>query len=790
MYNCDVFNIYRARPFVWSVIALIIGILLACLSISILIPTGLVIVGAVYLLFAQSNKNILALWLIILCSFGWFQYSLELLDRNTKSKIAHTLNQQEVIYEGIVREINSVDYGFRLLVNNVQVIYDLVIYKNDIDYYVYCKDITDITTSDTISCSGSYFEFSSPRNPGEFDFRQFYHRKNIFGRIFQDDKQEILSSQNNSITFGRLTEFVRDYIRKTYTSSIGGNGAGLLQALILGDKSKIDPEIKSTFVDTGVIHVLAVSGLHVGYVLIILLFISRILRIPWGWNRLAVIVGLLFFVILTGAKPSVLRATLMTGLYILGPVVNRPVKIWNIIAAAGFFILLFTPGYLFDLGFLLSFTAVISIVYFYNLFEKILPVRLRVSSIKNKPLKYIWGLFLVSLSAQIGTLPFTAIFFNRIPIISLIANIIIVPTIGVIVALGFIILMLGWIPGIGFALGNAAWFLAEIIFTCAKLFSAVPFAYFDYSSPEISSVTLYIALLLIIILYGQKKLRKYIIITVLLAASIIVWHQALARSYLEIVITDVGQGDAIIMKLPEGKSILIDAGLRYRKRDMGRQVVLPVAKKMGIKRFNHVILSHPHNDHIGGMPSVVSAMPVDSLWDVKSNYNSRIYRELLDTLAHFKIEYYQPQRGEIHYLQDDLSLQVLYPDTNNLLGLHNINNRSIVLRLVHGKNSFLFTGDLEYEGEKMLLSFGNCLDSDLLKVAHHGSITGTTKALLELVSPEIAVISVGEGNKFKHPSRITIDRLNAAGAEVHRTDFEGAIWLRSDGEKIELVKWK
>ncbi|NQU28161.1 MAG: ComEC/Rec2 family competence protein, partial [Candidatus Marinimicrobia bacterium] len=357
MYNWNIFYVYRACPFVWSAIALITGILLACLSTSMLIPTGLVIAGAGYLLFAQSHKNILVIWLIILGSFGWFQYSVVLLDRSVKSEIAQTLNKEEVIYQGIVREINSVDYGFRLLVNNVQVIHDLETYNNDIGYYLYCKEITGITSRDTISGIGSYFKFRSPRNPGEFDFRQFYHQKNIFGRIFQDDKQNILSSQNNSITFSSITEYVRDYIRQTYTNTVGGNGAGLLQALILGDKSKIDPEIKSTFVDTGVIHVLAVSGLHVGYVLIILLFLSRILRIPWGWNRLAVIIGLLFFVILTGAKPSVLRATLMTGLYILGPVVNRPVKIWNIIAAAGFFILLFVPGYLFDLGFLLSFTA-------------------------------------------------------------------------------------------------------------------------------------------------------------------------------------------------------------------------------------------------------------------------------------------------------------------------------------------------------------------------------------------------------------------------------------------------
>ena len=185
---------------------------------------------------------------------------------------------------------------------------------------------------------------------------------------------------------------------------------------------------------------------------------------------MGIILGLGGFILLTGGKASVIRASIMAGLYVLAPVLNRPINAWNIISSAGFLILLWNPALIADTGFLLSFVAVISIVFFLGIFENILPEKLKVSHVHNGAVRFIWGLFLVSVSAQIGTLPFTAWYFGRIPLISLIANVIIVPLIGILVALGFTILLLGWIPFLSSGWAESAWIVTKGIQWCSGFF--------------------------------------------------------------------------------------------------------------------------------------------------------------------------------------------------------------------------------------------------------------------------------------------------------------------------------
>jgi competence protein ComEC len=288
----------------------------------------------------------------------------------------------------------------------------------------------------------------------------------------------------------------------------------------------------------------------------------------------------------------------------------------------------------------------------------------------------------------------------------------------------------------------------------------------------------------------QKQYRGKTILAGVLFITISVWTWSLKKKGLDIVFLDVGQGDSAIIQFENGKTMLVDAGQRNWNRDYGEQVVIPSARYLGVKRFNWVVMTHPHSDHIGGLVSVLEAVPVDTVWDTFSEYGSWTYNQLLESFKQKGVVYRQPNRGETIFIDEKTSLQILAPDSTMVKNEHNVNNMSIVFRLIHGKVTVLFTGDLEKEGDHLLLSLQSYLDSDVLKVAHHGSITSTTQPLLDMITPELAIISVGRKNKFKHPSPIVIQRLMDANVRIHRTDRDGAIWLHSDGKSIKEFAWR
>ncbi|HIA93902.1 MAG TPA: DNA internalization-related competence protein ComEC/Rec2, partial [Candidatus Marinimicrobia bacterium] len=645
------------------------------------------------------------------------------------------------------------------------------------------------SAGDTLLSKGEIKKLVGKRNPGDFDFRSHFSRQGKYGRLFIDKKHDSIILKGKLPFFIRWIRSSRDFVRNSVNNATDSKTAGLLTALLLGDKSSIDEDLKRDFANTGVIHVLAVSGLHVGYILIILTIFTSIIRIPWGWNRVVIILGLIAFCALTGGKPSVIRAAIMAGLYVFTPIVNRPGNIWNIIGFAGCLLLSYDPLYIKDLGFILSFSAVISIIYFYGLFEKLLPESINPKYIQNAFIKYTLSLFLVSLSAQIGTLPITAAYFHKIPIISLIANVMIVPIVGIIVVIGFMILGLSFSPFFSELAGNVAWLLQTIISWLAKFFSSFSFSSIPVAQIEFIDVALYGLIILGLFLIFQKESRGKGLIAFLFIANVMIWGNA-PKPVTNILFMDVGQGDAALIKFSNGKTMLVDAGNRNRREDWGGRVVIPVLNHLGIQKLDWTVMSHPHADHIGGLVSVVEEFPTDTLLDTYSGYGSWTYNHLIERYTALPTIIKKPKTGEILEITPMESIHFLAPDSIFSVSQRNVNNASIVFKLIVGDNSFLFTGDLEHEGDDALIQFGDHLQVDVLKIGHHGSITSTREKLLTIIDPELAVVSVGEGNKFSHPSPVVMERLEDHQIEIHRTDYSGALWLQSDGNSYWKKSWK
>ena len=648
----------------------------------------------------------------------------------------------------------------------------------------------NLNSGNKINLTGTYQKGRERRNPGEFDYDRYLKANGITGLFisYQTDSINILSTQKDY--FKALLQFVRKGIDKVVHDLHTPQTAGLLRGLVLADRSEIDFETKNEFINSGVVHILAVSGLHVGYVLVIFIFIFG--RFGIYLRSILTILGLLAFMFLTGVPPSVFRATLMAIVIIIAFLSNRSTNIINSISIAAFVILIINPNEIYNPGFQLSFSAVLAIGVLYPHFQKMI-FKLH---LKHKWGEYILLFFGVSLSAQIGTLPFTLAYFSKLSIIALFANLLVIPAVGVIIGIAFITIFIG-----SFSYGLAIYFAAT-----NDLFSGWMIAFIkytgslDYSFLWIRNYSLYDAVIfyagLILILFTLNKTRKSFLkisFVLILISTIFVYSQfdnkeLLKENKLSVFMIDVGQGDAFLLKFPNGKTALIDAGEANPFIDNGERVIIPLLDYLGIGKIDYGFISHLDLDHYGGFVSLIYNKRINEVYrplpdsGSKSIRLEKFLKEMKVKTGIYDKKSFDVGNAKIYFLNDPY---------NYFYKSFSSNNKSGVVKIVYGKTSFLFVGDCEHPAEYYLASnFGNMLDSDVLKVGHHGSSTGSSEAFINLVSPKISLVSAGIKNKFSHPAESVINSLHEINSKIYRTDHLGAVLLESDGTNIKYVNWK
>jgi competence protein ComEC len=341
----------------------------------------------------------------------------------------------------------------------------------------------------------------------------------------------------------------------------------------------------------------------------------------------------------------------------------------------------------------------------------------------------------------------------------------------------------------------------------AKFFAEIPFAYIEARSDVLFSIALVYLSLFLVLKIKSKGMMKRIAFAVLIVANIYVYFfsdgiffERKSFKSFEVTVLDVGQGDAIFVQFPDGKNILIDGGNKTFNFDPGQRVIEPFLRKKGVNKINAVLVTHPHNDHIGGIPYILENFEVGAVIDNGLNYGSEIYRRYLDVINRKGIRHIVVRAGNKIELSKDARIYVLHPtepfvkgdnDEDRYGAGHKVNNSSVVIKIQYGGNSFLFMGDAEKEAEdSMMKIYDTFLKSDWVKVGHHGSETSSSSGFVLKVKPTWAVISVGKYNKYNHPSDIVLRRYNLIGSRIHRTDEEGAGVFRSDGKNIEKVQWR
>ena len=642
-----------------------------------------------------------------------------------------------------------------------------------------------------LKLTGTYYKGREIRNPGEFDYNKYLNSLGISGTLNITGAKNINLLSDESDFFKSAIFSIRKFLDSEIKSLHNEQTSSLLKGLLLADRSEIDYVTKTQFINAGVIHVLAVSGLHVGFIAIIFLFLFGRLNIYL--RSILTITGLLLFMLITGMPPSVFRATLMAVVIIIAFLFNRSTNLFNSLALAALIILVINPDELFNPGFQLSFSAVIGIALLYSPFEKFIN-KLRLNS---RVLRYIILFMAVSLSAQIGTLPFTLTYFGKLSVIALIANLFVIPIIAIIVGLGiFTLIINSFLPFIGIYFAAANDLVTKILFLIVEISGSADFSYISVRNFSLYDSLLFYSFLFFL-LYSLKSINRKVVKFAVLTLVVVNFFflSSLDNSdlfkdgKLSVFAIDVGQGDAILVKFPEGTTALIDAGNVTPSFDNGERVILPLLEYLGIDKIDYGFVSHIDSDHYAGFVSLVNAGVVKKIFKpetdstlVKDMKFEKYLRE-----ESVPIEYYK--RGILKI--DGARIYVLNNESISKNQEFSTNNKSGVLKIVYGRTSFLFTGDIERKVEKIYASnYKTFLDADVLKAAHHGSNTSSSSAFLNYVTPEMSIISAGILNKFKHPSEEVVKRLEDFGSEIYRTDKYGALIFESDGESISFIDWK
>jgi len=577
---------------------------------------------------------------------------------------------------------------------------------------------------------------------------------------------------------------------QTILQKVGGTEGALIQSLVLGERGGLPEETRQGFARSGVIHVLAVSGLHVGFVILVCFAIFTLLRLPPTVRTLLTLLVLFLYVYLTNVRPSVVRAAVMGGLLLIGHDLQRRTPVTNTLALAALVILILNPLALFQASFQLSFAAVLGIVFFYRPLEQLLflgPLR----TIRRHAVgRYTLALLAVSLAAQLGTLPLSAFYFGRIPLVGLLANLLVIPLVFLVVGFAATALILTPIwPFIADLYWEASHLCATAVLRVVDFSGHLPMAAVEYPRPSLVHAGLFAGGLILLAAWRLRRARVVALVVVLLAVNLGVWRAALREPRLEIVFFDVGQGDAALVRTPTGKTLLIDAGRRWQGGDAGESTILPYLRRHGVGRLDAVVFTHAHEDHYGGFASILRRLDVGVVYGPAQRVESETLHEIFTLTDSLKIPLRFVHRGEEIPGFDPVRLFVLHPTDAFVRseasdGALNLNEGSVVIELRYGHQGVLFTGDAEKGAERQFVRYGPFLRSAVLKVGHHGSRTSTSSALVRSVRPRFAVVSVGEINTYGLPDEEPLQRLRQSGAMVLRTDKAGAVVIRSDGLRM------
>ena len=662
---------------------------------------------------------------------------------------------------------------------------------------------------DEIEFTGNISIPSTSRNSGQFDYQNYLKKQTprveAIASVVSLDNIKIISECHGNPFY----TFVYGLKRKLNTvieKNVKKESVPLVSSILLGDREKVPENLMDGFLKTGTIHFLAISGLHVGILVLSLHYLLRLFRLNTRYLAMVIILIVFFYAAITGMKPPILRAGIMVTMYYGAFIISRRWDLQNSIAAAVFIILLMNPSDLFNIGFQLSVLAVLGIIYtssrLENFFWKstLLVEKLQAKEERSE----IWLLltiycrktFCVSLSAWIAVMPLIAYYFHIVTPLTVFLNIIIFPLVWLILVGGFVILITGLVyPMLATPFAWLVSYSGVTLENLILLFSRNFQTFFYASTPLWIWIVIYYLIAIIFILRERINIKfAHMIIVTLAILNIFVLSGLPGRNQdcLKLTCFDVRHGASFFIQFPNGKNMLFDSGTKGNY-DVGKFVVSPFLWRQGIKKIDTVVISHEHDDHCNGIPSIINRFSVGNIFVSKFLLQSRNRVELLSTFAEKRIKTGLLAKGQEIKGYEPAKIRVLNPPDKDVLrnkGILvdniSINDSSNVLLIEYLGYRILLCADIGERGIEMLLSGdGNSdvdISSDIMQVPHHGGFIVNTGDLVKSVKPAYAILN----GLAKDISASTIEDYQKYGVSLHKTHENGAVTFTINREGVKV----
>ncbi|MBW1999622.1 MAG: DNA internalization-related competence protein ComEC/Rec2, partial [Deltaproteobacteria bacterium] len=645
--------------------------------------------------------------------------------------------------------------------------------------------------------------FKNFNNPGGFDYASYMRWKGFECSASVSEGRMVVPMGVAQLGFPRgWIEGARKDAKEFLWENLPSENAGILAALILGERQRISSSFRDRLNRSGLGHMLAVSGLHIGLVALLafslfktLLSFSYRVSLKIDIRKVSALGSMLtviMYTALSGFQVSSQRAMIMALAYFASMIMGRERDLWSTLCIAALLILSLDPGAISSISFQLSFMAVAGILLLGPRLVQRMPLPFHwtggeKSSLLRRLYSYIIGIVAVTISAVFFLLPLSAYYFHQVSLVSVPANMTVLPILGLwVLPLGLLAVFL--LPFSHFIsrclLGASSWGV-EGMKVMAGFWADLPWSSFWTPIPSILEIGLFYGFVLFLFAPGRRRWKRPAIYLILLLAlgDISYWfYMTWFHRSLQVTFLDVGQGNAAVIRFPGRKRMLVDGGGFTRDTfDVGRMVVAPYLLRSKIGRMDYLVLSHPHPDHLNGLRFIARHFAPSEFWYNGQRSKQESFKDLMSIIESENIEMRLPRDLAVSRSISGVRIDVLHPppvgEGQFPYGKKmRANDLSMVLKISYRGISFLFPGDIEKAGEQSVVKkAGPRLRSDVLLVPHHGGRTSCSRSFLDMVKPSICVVSGGRGNPYGFPHPETMERLKEAGCRILRIDQMGSI---------------
>ncbi len=649
---------------------------------------------------------------------------------------------------------------------------------------------------DIVQIDGNLSRFEEPGNEGEFNEKVYYRSVKVDYKVKGNELRLVKKADYIHHWLNRF----KDEIERVYEMSADSQDSGVLKAVVLGDRESLDDDIYKLYQDCGIAHLLAISSIHVSFIGVLLYKISKRLFKGYIIPFCISIIILALYAVMTGNGISSRRAVIMCIVCMGADVIGRTYDILTGLSIAAILLILENIWVIYNMGFLLSFGAIIGIAVIYPAFDRIFLSKLKDNiekmdrkreAVKRKcymALTALAGNILCSISISLVTMPVIMCGYYKLPVYSVFLNTIAIPLMSLLLLCALLAALAGVIISpfaASFFIGMVHYILNFYTFLC-HIFENIPGSIYVTGCPDIKCCIIFFIMLGVFaaLAYAGKKPFKSVVLIVAAAVYIII-PQPHKNTTVDML--DVGQGDCILVR-DKADSYLIDGG-SSDVSNVGGKRIYPMLLYNGVTRLKYVLVSHADMDHISGILELIAmngeGLVIENLVvpDIRENAEllaDENYLKLIDSACKAGINVIYAKRGDII----DEKLLCLHPDKS--YGTASLNDASAVYLLRKDSFTIMLTGDIEADGENELAEEYDCGSITVLKVAHHGSAGSSNAEFIEKVRPRFALISCGANNRYGHPAEQTLDRLKNVNAKIYVTADCGQITIETNGRNYRL----